>query len=121
MKVFVTGGAGAGARRRARPRGAGGDAAASEAEAVIHFAGLKVVGKSVEQPLAYYDNNVIGTLRYFNPLGAHESGLIGEDPQGVPNNPMPFVAQVAVGRRECLNVWGDDYATPDGTSGKNAC
>ena len=56
-----------------------------------------------------------GILRYFNPVGAHESGLIGEDPQGVPNNLLPFVAQVAVGRREFLNVWGDDYDTPDGT------
>ena len=54
-------------------------------------------------------------LRYFNPVGAHVSGLIGEDPQGVPNNLMPFVAQVAVGRREFLNVFGDDYDTPDGT------
>ncbi len=157
---------------------------ASGAEAVIHFAGLKAVGESVEQPLAYYDNNVVGTLRlleamrdtdvktlvfsssatvygdpqrlpltedhplsatnpygrgklivedilrdvyltdaswrfgilrYFNPVGAHASGLIGEDPQGIPNNLMPFVAQVAVGRREFLNVWGSDYATPDGT------
>ncbi len=57
----------------------------------------------------------IGILRYFNPVGAHESGLIGEDPQGVPNNLMPFVAQVAVGRRERLGVWGSDYPTPDGT------
>jgi UDP-glucose 4-epimerase len=57
----------------------------------------------------------IGILRYFNPVGAHASGLIGEDPQGVPNNLMPFVAQVAVGRREFLNVWGNDYATADGT------
>ena len=57
----------------------------------------------------------LGLLRYFNPVGAHESGLIGEDPQGVPNNLLPFVAQVAAGRRELLNVWGDDYATPDGT------
>lgn len=56
-----------------------------------------------------------GILRYFNPVGAHSSGLIGEDPQGVPNNLLPFVAQVAVGRREYLNVWGDDYATADGT------
>lgn len=56
-----------------------------------------------------------GILRYFNPVGAHESGLMGEDPQGVPNNLLPFVAQVAVGRREFLNVWGDDYDTPDGT------
>lgn len=156
----------------------------SGASAVIHFAGLKAVGESVEQPLAYYDNNVVGTLRllevmgdlgirtlvfsssatvygdpqqlplteshqlsttnpygrsklmieeilrdvhfsdaswrlgilrYFNPVGAHKSGLIGEDPRGTPNNLMPFVAQVAIGRREFLNVWGDDYATPDGT------
>jgi UDP-glucose 4-epimerase len=156
----------------------------SQATAVIHFAGLKAVGESVQNPLAYYDNNVTGTLRllqamtacgvrqlvfsssatvygdpqqlpipenhplsttnpygqtklvieemlrdlhrsddswriailrYFNPVGAHASGLIGEDPQGTPNNLMPFVAQVAVGRREFLNVWGDDYATPDGT------
>jgi UDP-glucose 4-epimerase len=57
----------------------------------------------------------ITLLRYFNPVGAHESGLIGEDPQGIPNNLMPFVAQVAVGRRECLSVFGDDYPTPDGT------
>jgi UDP-glucose 4-epimerase len=56
-----------------------------------------------------------GVLRYFNPVGAHASGLIGEDPQGVPNNLLPFVSQVAVGRREFLNVWGDDYDTPDGT------
>lgn len=152
--------------------------------AVIHFAGLKAVGESVEKPLAYYDNNVIGThrllaamqncgvetlvfsssatvygesqrlpltedrplsatnpygrskliiedmlrdlwransswriaiLRYFNPVGAHESGQIGEDPQGIPNNLMPYVAQVAVGRREYLNVWGSDYPTHDGT------
>ncbi|OYT91830.1 MAG: UDP-glucose 4-epimerase GalE [Burkholderiales bacterium PBB3] len=57
----------------------------------------------------------ISILRYFNPVGAHSSGLIGEDPKGTPNNLMPFVAQVAVGRREYLNVWGNDYATPDGT------
>jgi UDP-glucose 4-epimerase len=56
-----------------------------------------------------------GILRYFNPVGAHPSGLIGEDPQGVPDNLMPFVAQVAIGRREILNVWGNDYPTPDGT------
>lgn len=156
----------------------------SGASAVIHFAGLKAVGESVQNPLAYYDNNVVGTvklleamvecgvktlvfsssatvygdplrlpltedhplsatnpygqtklvieemlrdlyrsdpawrigiLRYFNPVGAHASGLIGEDPQGTPNNLLPFVAQVAVGRREFLNVWGNDYATPDGT------
>jgi UDP-glucose 4-epimerase len=56
-----------------------------------------------------------GVLRYFNPVGAHPSGLIGEDPTGVPNNLMPFVAQVAVGKRAFLNVYGDDYPTPDGT------
>jgi UDP-glucose 4-epimerase len=151
---------------------------------VIHFAGLKAVGESVTHPLAYYDNNVVGTLRlleamgecgvknlvfsssatvygdpqrlpltedhplsatnpygrsklmieeilrdlhrsdaswrlgilrYFNPVGAHASGLIGEDPQGIPNNLLPFIAQVAVGRRAYLNVWGNDYPTPDGT------
>ena len=156
----------------------------SGASAVIHFAGLKAVGESVDQPVEYYDNNVVGTLRlieamrdcavktlvfsssatvygdpqrlpltedhplsatnpygrsklmiedilrdlyrsdpswrlgllrYFNPAGAHASGLIGEDPQGIPNNLMPYVAQVAVGTREFLNVWGDDYPTPDGT------
>jgi len=152
--------------------------------AVIHFAGLKAVGESVEKPLEYYDNNVRGTLellaamrragirtlvfsssatvygdpasvpiredfplsvtnpygrskliiediladldhaepgwriarlRYFNPVGAHESGLIGEDPQGVPNNLMPYIAQVAIGRREFLSVFGNDYSTADGT------
>jgi UDP-glucose 4-epimerase len=57
----------------------------------------------------------VGVLRYFNPVGAHPSGLIGEDPAGIPNNLMPYVAQVAVGQREHLNVYGDDYATPDGT------
>jgi UDP-glucose 4-epimerase len=57
----------------------------------------------------------VAILRYFNPVGAHESGLIGEDPKGVPNNLVPFVAQVAIGRRERLNVWGGDYDTPDGT------
>ncbi len=153
-------------------------------DAVIHFAGLKAVGESVEKPLMYYDNNVVGTvrlleameatgvktivfsssatvygdpqylplteshplsasnpygrskiviedmlrdyhrahpdwkialLRYFNPVGAHESGMIGEDPGGIPNNLMPYVAQVAVGRREKLSIWGGDYPTPDGT------
>ncbi|MGB0126195.1 MAG: UDP-glucose 4-epimerase GalE, partial [Rhodocyclaceae bacterium] len=152
--------------------------------AVVHFAGLKAVGESVEQPLRYYENNVAGTvnllqamgeaglktivfsssatvygdpqrlpltedhplsatnpygrsklmiedvlrdlfrsddswrigiLRYFNPVGAHESGLMGEHPQGIPNNLMPYVSQVAVGLRPALNVWGNDYPTPDGT------
>ena len=54
-------------------------------------------------------------LRYFNPIGAHESGLIGEDPQGIPNNLMPFISQVAVGKRTKLTIFGDDYDTPDGT------
>ncbi|CAH1526219.1 MULTISPECIES: UDP-glucose 4-epimerase GalE [Vibrio] len=153
-------------------------------EAVIHFAGLKAVGESVEKPLEYYDNNVNGTLvlvdamrdagvksivfsssatvygdpatvpitedfptsatnpygrsklmveecltdfqkanpdwsitllRYFNPVGSHPTGELGEDPQGIPNNLMPFVSQVAVGRREFLSVFGSDYPTKDGT------
>src|SRR6476659_4885529 len=124
-------------------------------DAVIHFAGLKAVGESVEKPLEYYENNLVSTfslvramkrngvatlvfsssatvygtdqeaaseegwrialLRYFNPVGAHESGTIGEDPQGIPNNLVPFIAQVAVERREKLQVYGDDYDTPDGT------
>ena len=156
----------------------------SKATAVIHFAGLKAVADSVQNPLTYYDNNLFGTLcllramghskvkqlvfsssatvygipaelpiserhvlsatnpygqtkqviegmlrdlyisdtswriailRYFNPVGAHRSGLIGEDPKGTPNNLMPYLTQVAVGRREYLNVFGTDYATPDGT------
>ena len=155
-----------------------------DVSAAIHFAGLKAVGESVEQPLRYYDSNVtgsevllrcldragvrrfvfsssatvygdprevpidesaeiaptnpygrskwmveqilgdlavadptwsIGILRYFNPVGAHPSGLIGEDPTGVPNNLLPFVAQVAVGRRPHLSVFGTDWPTPDGT------
>jgi UDP-glucose 4-epimerase len=57
----------------------------------------------------------VAVLRYFNPVGAHESGLIGEDPKGAPNNLMPYISQVAVGRREYLSVWGNDYPTPDGT------
>ena len=153
-------------------------------DAVIHFAGLKAVGESVEMPLEYYENNLgttfslvramrrhgvsklvfsssatvygtdqeaatedrptsatnpygwtkvmqerilrdiaaadaswrIALLRYFNPVGAHASGTIGEDPQGIPNNLMPYIAQVAVGRREKLLVFGDDYPTPDGTA-----
>lgn len=154
-------------------------------DSVIHFAGLKAVGESVEKPLEYYHNNITGTLllcdvmrshnvkniifsssatvygdpafipiteecpkgkitnpygqtksmleqiltdlhvadpewnvvllRYFNPIGAHESGLIGEDPKGIPNNLLPYIAQVAVGKLSCLGVFGDDYNTPDGT------
>ena len=153
-------------------------------KSVVHFAGLKAVGESVQQPLRYYDNNVNGSLvlfeamtaagvntivfsssatvygdphtvpikedfplsttnpygasklmienilrdvhianpqwriallRYFNPTGAHHSGLIGEDPNGIPNNLMPYIAQVATGKREFLQVFGGDYATHDGT------
>jgi UDP-glucose 4-epimerase len=153
-------------------------------DAVIHFAGFKAVGESVEKPLEYYENNLVSTfslvramrrhnvrklvfsssatvygdnaqvpmqedaptsatnpygwtkvmieqvlrdvaaadpswrvalLRYFNPVGAHASGTIGEDPSGIPNNLMPFIAQVAVGRRDKLSVYGGDYPTPDGT------
>jgi len=153
-------------------------------DAVIHFAGLKAVGESVEIPLRYYHNNVTGTiilcevmqefgvkkmvfsssatvygmpervpisedfplcptnpygrtkfmieqilqdlyvadnqwsialLRYFNPIGAHESGQIGEDPNGIPNNLMPYITQVAVGKLPKLRVFGNDYPTPDGT------
>ena len=62
-----------------------------------------------------HDGWRIGNLRYFNPVGAHESGLVGEDPLGVPSNLLPFVAQVAIGRREKLRIWGNDYDTPDGT------
>ena len=61
------------------------------------------------------DEWAVSLLRYFNPIGAHASGMIGEDPRGIPNNLMPFIAQVAVGRRDHLNVFGDDYDTPDGT------
>lgn len=158
---------------------------AHKIDAVIHFAGLKAVGESVQKPIIYYRNNIDTTLtlletmkefgvknilfsssatvygeenkvpfvetmnrgacsnpygwtksmmeqiledaakadkelsvillRYFNPIGAHESGMIGEDPQGIPNNLMPYVSQVAVGRRECLTIFGRDYPTPDGT------
>lgn len=157
---------------------------AGDIDAVIHFAGLKAVGESVEKPLLYYQNNLdstmvlleqmekhdvkklvfsssatvygdpatlpitedmprsatnpygqtklmieqiledisatnsgwnITSLRYFNPVGAHESGLIGEDPNGIPNNLLPYVSQVAIGKREKVNVFGGDYATPDGT------
>ncbi len=156
----------------------------NEIEAVIHFAGLKAVGESIEKPLEYYDNNVTGTvnlleimkkhecrimifsssatvygvdnpspftegmkmsainpygwtkvmieriledvctadksfsavlLRYFNPIGAHESGLIGEDPQGIPNNLMPYIMKVAAGELPYLKVYGNDYATVDGS------
>jgi UDP-glucose 4-epimerase len=76
----------------------------------------KAMAESILQDLFRSDPTwKIALLRYFNPVGAHESGLIGEDPGGVPNNLMPYIAQVAAGRLEALNVWGSDYPTPDGT------
>jgi UDP-glucose 4-epimerase len=76
----------------------------------------KLMGETLLRDLGTADPDwQTATLRYFNPVGAHESGLIGEDPRGTPNNLMPYVAQVAVGRREFLQVFGDDYDTPDGT------
>lgn len=94
-----------------------------DCQELIHFAGLKAVGESLEKPLEYYDNNVIGTHRLplteDHPLSAQSprrTKLVIEDPQGVPNNLMPFVAQVAADRREQLKIWGNDYPTPDGTA-----
>jgi UDP-glucose 4-epimerase len=85
-------------------------AKASAAECEKLRAAGKTAGKDEwKSPLS------VVLLRYFNPVGAHESGLIGEDPQGIPNNLMPFISQVAVGRRDHLTVFGDDYDTPDGT------
>ena len=76
----------------------------------------KLIGETLLRDLGVSDPAwQTAILRYFNPVGAHESGLIGEDPRGTPNNLMPYVAQVAVGRREFLQVFGDDYPTPDGT------
>jgi UDP-glucose 4-epimerase len=76
----------------------------------------KLMVEQILQDLAASDPAwAIGSLRYFNPAGAHPSGLIGEDPRGIPNNLMPFVAQVAIGRRAKLSVFGNDYPTPDGT------
>lgn len=75
----------------------------------------KVMQEQILRDVAATGAAQVALLRYFNPVGAHPSGRIGEDPQGVPNNLMPFVAQVAVGRRERLQVFGDDYPTPDGT------
>jgi len=74
-----------------------------------------VIEEMLRDQYASDPNWRVAILRYFNPVGAHESGLIGEDPIGVPNNLLPFVAQVAIGRRDRLNIWGDDYDTPDGT------
>lgn len=76
----------------------------------------KIMGERIWQDIAASDKDWnITLLRYFNPIGAHESGLIGEDPSGPPNNLVPYISQVAVGRREFLNVYGNDYETPDGT------
>ena len=76
----------------------------------------KYMTEQILQGLAHSDPEwSVALLRYFNPIGAHESGRIGEDPRGIPNNLMPFITQVAVGRREQLSVFGDDYDTPDGT------
>jgi UDP-glucose 4-epimerase len=80
------------------------------------YAATKLMGENIlRDTLAADPSWAVALLRYFNPVGAHESGLIGEDPRGIPNNLMPFVAQVAVGKRERLQVFGDDYDTPDGT------
>ncbi len=96
-------------------------------DAVVHFAARKSVRESVDIPLDYYGTNVGGTTglltamiehgvsRLVNPVGAHPSGLLGEDPAGVPGNVLPYMMQVAVGRRECLEVYGDDYDTADGS------
>lgn len=80
------------------------------------YGSTKLMMEGIMQDLYKADNewNII-LLRYFNPVGAHESGLIGEDPKGIPNNLMPYVAQVASGKLACINVFGDDYDTPDGT------
>ena len=80
------------------------------------YGATKLMGENILRDVERADPAwTIGLLRYFNPVGAHESGPIGEDPRGTPNNLLPFVAQVAVGRRERLQVFGNDYATPDGT------
>ncbi|HEY9238796.1 MAG TPA: UDP-glucose 4-epimerase GalE [Burkholderiaceae bacterium] len=80
------------------------------------YGATKLMGEDILRDLGRADPAwAIALLRYFNPVGAHESGLIGEDPRGAPNNLMPYVAQVAVGKRERLQVFGNDYATPDGT------
>ncbi|OGB22793.1 MAG: UDP-glucose 4-epimerase GalE [Burkholderiales bacterium RIFCSPLOWO2_02_FULL_57_36] len=89
---------------------------AARVSATNPYGRSKLMVEQILDDLAQSDRDWgIGILRYFNPVGAHPSGLIGEDPRGIPNNLMPFVAQVAVGRRERLAVFGDDYPTPDGT------
>ena len=88
----------------------------SPLSATSPYGQTKLIGEALLRDLGAADAQwQTACLRYFNPVGAHESGLIGEDPRGTPNNLMPYVAQVAVGRRERLSVYGDDYATPDGT------
>ena len=80
------------------------------------YGSTKLMIERILRDLYVSDNDwSIALLRYFNPIGAHESGLIGEDPNGIPNNLVPYIAQVAQGRLECLSVFGDDYPTPDGT------
>ncbi len=80
------------------------------------YGGSKLMIENILRDMAQADAELnIGLLRYFNPVGAHESGLIGENPRGIPNNLLPFIAQVAEGRRARLSVFGDDYPTPDGT------
>lgn len=80
------------------------------------YGNTKLSAEDLTKEAAQKNSNLkYGILRYFNPVGAHESGLIGEDPNGIPNNLMPYVSQVAVGKREKVNVWGNDYPTPDGT------
>jgi UDP-glucose 4-epimerase len=80
------------------------------------YGATKLMGETILRDLGAADPHwQTACLRYFNPVGAHESGLIGEDPRGIPNNLMPYVAQVAVGKRERLQIFGDDYDTPDGT------
>jgi UDP-glucose 4-epimerase len=85
-------------------------------KAINPYGRTKLIVEDMLRDLYACDPNwSVGILRYFNPVGAHESGLIGEDPKGIPNNLVPFVAQVAIGRRQRLNIWGNDYDTPDGT------
>ena len=80
------------------------------------YGATKLMAENILRDVLQADNEwAVGLLRYFNPVGAHESGMIGEDPRGIPNNLMPFVTQVAVGKRTKLQVFGNDYATPDGT------
>jgi UDP-glucose 4-epimerase len=92
------------------------DESAPALSATNPYGQTKVMCERIWQDIALSDASWnITLLRYFNPIGAHESGLIGEDPNGPPNNLVPYISQVAVGRREHLNVYGDDYETPDGT------